>query len=104
MQESGTQTLPECVLVLIIRSVSPNVKFLLAHFATTGVTSDQIFCILWEKIKILEKDVDLDDLYITSDGASPKRRFIKLHQCYNAMRPVFSSIHYYKQITINSKI
>ena len=83
-EETGTQTLQKCVLVLIVRGVSTNVKFLLAHFSTNGVTSDQIFCILWETIKILETGVDLDCLYITSDGASPKRRFIKLHRlkCY----------------------
>ena len=54
-------------------------KFPLAHFSTLGVTSDQLFCILWEAVELLEVDVNLSVLFITSDGASPNRRFIRLH-------------------------
>ncbi|XP_053385111.1 uncharacterized protein LOC128550306 [Mercenaria mercenaria] len=76
---STVKPLARYVLVLMIRGVSSNLKFPLAHFATNGVTSDQLFCILWEAVEILELDVGLEVMFITSDGASPNRRFIRLH-------------------------
>ena len=83
MEESvkkENKPLARYVLVLMVRGVSSNIKFPLAHFATNGVTSDQLFPILWEGVEILEVDLSLKVLFITSDGASPNRRFIRLHK------------------------
>ncbi|XP_052224338.1 uncharacterized protein LOC127839989 [Dreissena polymorpha] len=71
--------LAKYVLVVMVRGISLTLKFPLAHFATNGVTSDQLFCILWEAVEICEVDVGLKVLFITSDGASSNRRFIRLH-------------------------
>ena len=67
------------VLVIMVRGVGTKLKFPLAHFATSGITSDQLFPILWKSVEICELDLGLKVLYITSDGASPNRRFICLH-------------------------
>lgn len=67
------------VLVIMVRGIASNLKFPLAHFATAGITADQLFTILWEAVEILELDTGLKVLFITSDGASPNRRFIRLH-------------------------
>ena len=83
MEESvknENKPLARYVLVLMVRGVSTNLKFPLAHFATNGVTLDQLFPILWEAVDILEVDLNLKVLYITSDGASPNRRFVRLHR------------------------
>ena len=78
--KQGNNPLARYVLVLMVRGVSSNLKFPLAHFATNGVTSDQLFPILWEAAEILELDLNLKVLFITGDGASPNRRFVRLHK------------------------
>ena len=74
------KVLAKYVLVVMVRGVASNLKFPLGHFATAGITADQLFPILWKAVEICEIDLDLTVLYITSDGASPNRRFIKLHK------------------------
>ena len=73
------KSLARYVLVVMVRGLSTTLKYPLAHFATNGVVSDQLFPILWEAVEILEVDLNLVVLFITSDGASPNRRFIRLH-------------------------
>lgn len=60
------------VVAIMVHGISTNSKFPIAHFSTSGVTSDQLFCILWQTVGILEVDAGLECLFITSDGASPK--------------------------------
>ena len=72
--------LAKYVLVVMVRGIASNLKFPLGHFATAGITADQLFPILWKAVEICELDLDLTVLFITSDGASPNRRFIKLHR------------------------
>jgi len=80
VKKKESKSLARYVLVLMVRGISTNLKFPLAHFSTNGVTSDQLFSILWQGVEILECDVGLEVLFITSDGASPNRRFIHLHK------------------------
>ena len=68
------------VLVIMVRGLSSKLKYPLAHFATNGIVADQLFSILWKAVQILEVDLDLNVLFITGDGASPNRRFIRLHE------------------------
>ena len=79
------------VLVVMVRGVASNRKYPFAHFATSGITSDQLFPILWKGVEILEIDVGLKVLYITSDGASPNRRFIRLHNQDNQQEIVYKA-------------
>ena len=55
-------------------------KFCLAHFATTGVTADQIMPLFWDAVCILEVNCNLWVIAATSDGASPNRRFYRMHK------------------------
>ena len=60
-------------LAFLTRRMCTELKFCLAHFATTGVTADQIMSIFWEAVCILEVNCNLWVIAATSDGASPNR-------------------------------
>lgn len=67
-------------LVFLIRGLCTELKFVLAHFATCGITSVQLMPIFWEAICILELECNLWVIATTSDGASPNRRFYRMHK------------------------
>ena len=62
-------------LVFLVRGVCTELKFALAYFATTGVTSAQLMALFWEGVCILETSCNLWVIAATSDGASPNRKF-----------------------------
>jgi len=66
-------------LVFLVRGVCTELKFALAYFATTGVTSAQLMPLFWEGVCILETSCNLWVIAATSDGASPNRKFSRLH-------------------------
>lgn len=67
-------------LAFLVRGVCTDLKFCLAHFATTGVTSAQLMPLFWKAVCILESSCNLWVTAATSDGASPNRRFYHLHK------------------------
>ena len=67
-------------LAFIVRGVSSQLKFCLAHFSTNGVSAAQLMPIFWEAVCILETSCNLWVICTTSDGASPNRRFYRLHK------------------------
>lgn len=67
-------------LAFIVRGLCTELKFCLAHFATTGVTAAQLMPIFWDAVCILESSCNLWVIATTSDGASPNRRFYRLHK------------------------
>lgn len=67
-------------LVFLVRGMCTELKFVLAHFATSGITSVQLMPLFWEAICVLELTCNLWVVATTSDGASPNRRFYKLHK------------------------
>jgi len=67
------------VLVYYVRGLASNLKFSLAYFATKGVTSYQIMPTFWEAVTILEMICGLKVIAAVSDGASPNRKFYKMH-------------------------
>ena len=67
-------------LAFLIRGVCTQLKFCLAHFATTGITAAQLFPLFWDAVCILELSCNLWVIAATSDGASPNRRFYRLHK------------------------
>ncbi|CAC5408448.1 THAP9 [Mytilus coruscus] len=81
------------ILVVMVRGISVDLKFPLAHFATNGITLDQLFGIFWECVELVEIDAGLKVLYITADGASPNRRFIKLHITDDQQTTVYRAIN-----------
>ena len=71
-------------LVFLVRGVCTELKFALAHFATSGITAAQMMPLFWEAVGILETSCNLWVVVATSDGASPNRRFYRLHKELNA--------------------
>ena len=67
------------VLVYYVRGLASNLKFSLAYFGTKGVTSYQIMPTFWEAVTILEMICGLKVIAAVSDGASPNRKFYKMH-------------------------
>ena len=75
----NVQTFASHVLVLMVRSIINPFKFSFATFATTGANSSQLFTIFWKAVCILELSCKLKVLAVTCDGASPNRKFFKMH-------------------------
>ena len=67
------------VLVFYIRGLASDLKFPLANFATTGITSNQLVPIFWKAVAVLELKCNLWVVAVTSDGAAPNRRFYRIH-------------------------
>ena len=66
------------ILSFMVRSIVNPFKFSLANFATTCVTSDQIFPLFWKAVGILEH-LGLKVMAVTCDGASSNRKFFEMH-------------------------
>ena len=67
------------LLVLMVRGIFFKLNFPYAHFATEGVTADLLFPIVWEAVLQIES-VGLKVIFITADGASPNRKFFRMHE------------------------
>ena len=67
-------------LAFVVHAVCSDLKFGLAHFATTGITKAQLMPLFWEAVCILEATCNLWVTAATSHGASPNRRFYRLHK------------------------
>jgi len=67
------------VLVYYVRGIASDLKFSLAYFATKCVTSFQIMPTFWEAVSILELKCKLPVIAAVSDGASPNRKFYRMH-------------------------
>ena len=62
----------------MVRGVFFKLDFPFAHFATVGITADLLFPIVWEGVRQLES-IGLKVICITADGASPNRKFFRMH-------------------------
>ena len=67
-------------LVFLVQGMCTELKFALAHFATTGITAAHLMPLFWEAVGILETSCNLWVVAATSDGATPNRRFCRLHK------------------------
>ena len=74
------KTLATHALLFFVRGISSDLKFPLAYFATDGITSSQILPLFWRCIAILELNVKLCVTATICDGATPNRKFFKLHK------------------------
>ena len=71
------------VLVFLVKSVMNPLSYSFATFATSGVTSYQLFPIFWRAVSILELQCKLKVLATTCDGASQNRKFYTMHTSFN---------------------
>ena len=80
------------ILAIMIRGSFLHLRFPYAHFPTRGVHADYLFTIVWEAVERLEK-LGLKVLVVTADGASPNRKFFRMHKksrqslCYKTTNP-----------------
>ena len=67
------------MLVIMVRGLLFKLNFPLAHFATVDLTGEQLFPIVWEGVQTVES-IGLKVLCIVADGASPNRKFFRMHK------------------------
>ena len=83
------------LLTIMVRGLYTSCKFPYAHFPTDSLTGDQIFPIVWEAVERLER-MGFKVVAITADGASPNRKFFRMHSsgsndlCYKTPNPYSS--------------
>ena len=66
-------------LVFYVRGLASDLKYNLSYFATSGVTSYQLMPLFWEAVSILEWTCKLPVIASVCDGASPNRKFFRMH-------------------------
>ena len=74
-----TNELATHVLVFQIRSIVNPLAYSFATFATSGVTAFQLFPIFWKAVAILEVTCNMKVIAAVADGASPNRKFFRMH-------------------------
>ena len=67
-------------MVFMVRGVCTQLKFSLGYFATDGITSYKLMPLFWEAVGVFEMSCNLWVIASTSDGASPNRRFFRMHK------------------------
>ncbi|XP_033109046.1 uncharacterized protein LOC117110449, partial [Anneissia japonica] len=72
-------------LVFMVKGICSKLQFVLGYFATGAITSFQLFPIFWKAVSILEMSCGLAVVVATADGASPNRRFFKMHEEMNSV-------------------
>ena len=75
VNDSATQ-----VLVYYVRGIASDLKFSLTYFTVKGVTAYQIMPTFWETVAVLELTCKLQVIATVSDGASPNRKFYRMHE------------------------
>ena len=66
------------ILAVMVRGTFLKCDFPLAHFATDAISADLLYPIVWEGVRLVES-CGLKVIALTADGASPNRKFFKMH-------------------------
>ena len=74
-------------LVFMVCRICTKMKSSLGYFATNAVTSYQLFPLFWRAAAILEVNCRLKVIAASGDGASPNRRFIRMHAALDGKVP-----------------
>ena len=69
-------------LIFMVRGVFTSLVYPFVYYAGQGFSSDQLYPCVWESVRVLEA-INLKVLFFTSDGASPNRRFYRLHMMHD---------------------
>ena len=78
-----TPKLAEHMLTFMIRSIfRPSLSFMIASYASLCLSGEKLYAPVWEVVEALEFS-GLPVVSLTSDGASPNRRFYKLCNIQN---------------------
>ena len=63
-----------------LRNFYGQVKFNMGYLATNGALAHQIFPLFWKAVGVLEITCQLKVISAVCDGASPNRKFMKMHK------------------------
>ena len=66
-------------LAFLVRGLCTDLKHIIAYFFTGNVTSYQIMPLFWRTVAVLEVSLNLHVCAAVNDGASPNRKFFRLH-------------------------
>jgi len=77
-QENTRHPLASTMLVLMVRGLFQKLNYPYVQFACANLSGDQLFDPVWQAVSQLER-LGFCVLALTCDGASPNRRFWKLH-------------------------
>ena len=66
-------------LAFLVRGLCTDLKHIIAYFFTGNVTSYQIMPLFWRTVAVLEVSRNLHVCAAVNDGASPNRKFFRLH-------------------------
>ena len=66
-------------LAFLVRGLCTDLKHIIAYFFTGNVTSYQIMPLFWRTVAVLEVSLKLYVCAAVNDGASPNRKFFRLH-------------------------
>ena len=66
-------------LAFLVRGLCTDLKHIIAYFFTGNVTSFQIMPLFWRTVAVLEVSLNLHVCAAVNDGASPNRKFFRLH-------------------------
>ena len=78
-EEEKDRELATHIVVFMARGICSRLHYSIGHFATAGFDSQQLFPCAWEAVKLLEA-IGLRVVSLTSDGATPNRKFYRLHK------------------------
>ena len=71
--------LAKYVIVFMVRGLFTRLCYPFGHYASEGFTSDQLYPCVLEAIDIIES-IGLHVKALTADGASPNRKFFRIHK------------------------
>ena len=74
-----TKPIATSVLTFMVRGLCTSLAYPFAYYAANGFTSGLLFPCVWEAVNVIET-IGLKVRFFTSDGASPNRRFYRLHK------------------------
>ncbi len=66
-------------LAFLVRGLCTDLKHIIAYFFTGNVTSFQLMPLFWRTVAVLEVSLSLRVCAAVNDGASPNRKFFRLH-------------------------
>ena len=78
-EQSSFPAIATRVLTVMVRGIFYRLNFPLANFPTAGVTSINLFGILWQAVELLER-CDFTVVFETADGSSPNQSYFCMHR------------------------
>nr|XP_047125903.1 uncharacterized protein LOC101241084 isoform X2 [Hydra vulgaris] len=89
----NSPTLAKYVIVFMVRGIFSSLCYPFGHFASCGFNSDQIFNCAWEATRILEC-IGFKVRSMVADGASPNRKFFRIHLAENYENVKDTTVHW----------